>query len=190
MKSVMHMRVARSFLLVLLAYYFIGDAKAASMSVVVGTFALACMNHVDEPSGMSELNKGGVKLPPEQADPLLKPEHGSAYLHGFDNGGRMIVAMKDAGGCKITSMEASRHDVEEMILETFRRAPIPNRLLGSEKDKQLLRTTYAVSYRGKRLFLVVFGPDGPGSAGVNVEVFPAGHPPANVRPEATIDWPT
>jgi hypothetical protein len=78
MKSVMHMRVARSFLFVLLAYYFIGDAKAASMSVVVGTFALACMNHVDEPSRMSELNKGGVKLPPEQADPLLKPEHGSA----------------------------------------------------------------------------------------------------------------
>lgn len=171
---------------------YIGNALAAPMGVVIGSFALACMNNVDTPSGLSALNKDGVQLLPEHADPFLKPDRGVAYLHKFDNGGQMIVGIKESGGCKVISKDALRQDVESMILEGFRRGSIPNRVLSIEKDNHdgLLRTTFVVSYHGKHLFLVIFGPDNPAqTGGVSVEVSPAAHPPQNISPQANISWP-
>ena len=177
------------FSVALLACVFVGSALAASMGAVVGSFAMACMNNVDAPSGLSELNKGGAKLRPEHAVPFLKPHRGSAYLHRFDNGGEMIVAIKDAGGCKIYSKEALRQDVDGLIFEIFRREGTPHRVLANQKEHLLTRTTLAVTYKGKRLFLVVFGPQGPKQAGIFVEVSPAGQPPENISPRSAIDWP-
>ena len=113
-------------LVVAFSCFVFSSAFAASMGVVVGSFAMACMNNVETPSGMSELNKGGVQLRPEHADPILKPDRGTAYLHKFDNGGEMVVAIKETGGCKIYSKEALRPDVDGLIFEIFRRERIPS----------------------------------------------------------------
>ena len=171
---------------------YIGSAIAASMGIVVGSFALACMNNIDSPAELSVLNKDAAQLRPEHAAPVLKPDRGVGYLHKFDNGGQMIVGIKESGGCKILSMEALRPDVEGMILEGFRRGSIPNRVLAIHKDDQhhLVQTTFVVTYHGKHLFLVLLGPDNSSQAGgVSVEVSPASHPPQNVNPQANIAWP-
>jgi hypothetical protein len=177
---------------ILSVYCYIGSAIAASMGIVVGGFALACMNNIETPAGLSVLNKDAAKLRPEHADPFLRPDRGVAYLHKFDNDGQMIVGIKESGGCKIISKEALRQDVEGMILEGFRRGSIPNRVLAIQKDDQhhLVQTTFAVSYHGKHLFLVLFGPDNAAQAGgVSVEVSPASHPPQGVNPQGNIPWP-
>jgi hypothetical protein len=102
----------------------------------------------------------------------------------------MVATIKENGGCEIVSLEASRGDLQTFVFEGFRRGGIPYRVLAEEKQNQLVRNTYAVVYKGKRLFLTIFGPDDPsGRGGVDVDVSVADHPPKHLSPQAKVDWP-
>jgi hypothetical protein len=183
------MRQVILFCLLYLGCGYVGSSAAAPMAEVVGAFTLACMKNVDQPSAMSGLNKDAAKLRPDHAQQFLKPDIGSAYLHSFDNGGRMIVGLLETGGCKISSQEALRGDVERMVLEVFRRNTVPNRVLANTMNQELIQTTYAVVFQGKRIFLVIFGPRDPAKPGAHVEISPATHPPKHISPQAVVDWP-
>jgi hypothetical protein len=107
-----------------LACCCVGSAVAAPMGVVVATFALACMNNVDTPSGLSELLKGAAQLRPDDAKRFLKSNEGSAYWFKFDTG-QMVAAIKEGGGCEIVSQEASisiLSDLRKTILAVSRLA--------------------------------------------------------------------
>ena len=147
------------------------------------------MNKVGKPAEFSDLmvSQGATKLRPEHGDPFLKPDRGVVFWSKFDNGGQLLVGVKDTGGCKLASQEASRSDVEKMIIGEYA-SVVRARLFGTETDGQLIQTTYAVVFRGTRMFVQVFGPKKE-NAGASVEVWPAEPPPPMIKPGAKISWP-
>ena len=167
----------------------VGSAVAAPMGVVVGTLALACMNNVDTPSGLSDLLKGAAQLRPDDAERFLKSNRGSAYLFKFDTG-QMVAAIKEGGGCEIVSKEALRRDVEAFVFEGFRQWQVSYRVLAAEKQNQLVRNTFAVTRRGKHLFLTIFGPDDPlRPGGIDVDVSLEDHRPKHLSAQTSVEWP-
>lgn len=161
-------------------------ALCATMAEVVGAFTVNCMGQIDNHPKLQEfLAKGGVKLRPEHGDPILKPHSGTAYLSKYDNGGQMIIGVVDGGGCKIISKEAERRDVARMVTESLKQH-IRTRHIATESSKDVVRDTYTVVFRDKRVFMQVFGPVN--KAGVSVEVFPFNRPPSELPPSRIV-WP-
>lgn len=160
------------------------------MAEVLGSVALACMGKLDQPAALSQLllSGGGVQVRPEHAEPFLKPNRGSVILSKYDNGGQLMTGLKETGGCKLFSKEAARQDVELMIIERFR-PTVRARLLRMENDKGLVRRTFAVTLRGKRLFLQIFGPQSDSAGGAFVEVWPPQERPPAISPTIAIEWP-
>ncbi len=157
----------------------------ASMAEVVGALAVSCMARIDEtPKLLESFEQGGVKLRPEHADPLLKPDSGVAYLSKFDNGGQMIAGVLAAGGCKIISKEADRKEIIRM-LERFK-PQVSVRLIGTEPSGDVSRDSFTVVFRGKRMFLRILGPVN--AAGASVEIFPLNRQPSEIPPDKIV-WP-
>lgn len=163
-------------------------AFGATMGEVVGAIALNCMGQVDERAKLEAFfQKEGTRLRPEHADPMLKPDTGAAYLSKYDNGGQMIAGVLDAGGCKIFSKEADRAEIVTMLGQRFKPQILVRQIFAEpSRDGQVLRETYTVLYRGKRMFLRILGPAN--NAGVAVEVLPLHRPPSGIPPER-IAWP-
>jgi hypothetical protein len=173
------------FIIVAIWFAAASNAFGASMAEVVGAFALNCMGQMDDRPRLQEsLEQSGVKLKPEHADPLLKPDSGVAYVSKFDNGGQMIAGILDAGGCKIISKEADRGDVVKM-LERFK-PHIRVRLIATEPDGNVARESFTVMFRGKPMFLRILGPVN--AAGAAVEILPIGRQPSGI-PSDKIVWP-
>ncbi|HEX2655622.1 MAG TPA: hypothetical protein VHN11_18495 [Xanthobacteraceae bacterium] len=164
------------------------EGSAASLSRVMGGATIMCMNNLGQRLPISEyiLGRKSERIPTDVAQAFLKSDSGFAYIARYDEGRELVVGLQDSGGCTLSSPDASPREVETMLIDEFR-SNVHARLLGTESHGDLQRATYAVTFRGKQMFIRIVGREA--DQGAFVEVIPGDQPPASLGPQAKIDWP-
>jgi hypothetical protein len=66
-------------------------------------------------------------------------------------------------------------------------AEVRGRLPGTESNEKLVRVTYPVVFRNRRMLVRIFEPKDPGQ-GAHVEILPADQPPSTIRRGSKIEW--